>query len=160
MNKYVPHVIVIPEDRADEQLANGFVDHDQVKAPRIVVARPAGGWREVIKVYKEEYIPYLRGYKCAHVVMLIDFDNDYAARRPEIELEIPADLKDRTFVVGPADEPETLKAALVNGPFEDIGGALADECYKNTNIKWSHAHLVHNNPELARLSMTVKGFVF
>ena len=32
MNKFQPHVFVIPEDRKDEQIANGFVVHEQVDA--------------------------------------------------------------------------------------------------------------------------------
>ncbi len=37
MNKYRPHVIVIPEDPADEEIANGFIRHHGVKLPRIQV---------------------------------------------------------------------------------------------------------------------------
>jgi hypothetical protein len=39
VNRYRPHVLVIPEDRADEQIANGFVLHDQVKHRQIQIRR-------------------------------------------------------------------------------------------------------------------------
>ena len=34
----------------------------------------AGGWRNVLKTFQDEYIQKLRDYPQAHVVMLIDFD--------------------------------------------------------------------------------------
>jgi hypothetical protein len=32
MNKFIEHVLVIPEDEADEEIANGFVLHELVDA--------------------------------------------------------------------------------------------------------------------------------
>ena len=56
MNKYAPHVYVIPEDDRDRQIAGGFVGHHQVKDPRIKVMPIAGGWPNVLKTFQEEYI--------------------------------------------------------------------------------------------------------
>src|SRR5262245_17125751 len=101
MGMFPPHVYVIPEDRADEQLANGFVQYPgPLDVRRISVENPAGGWRHVLKVFEDEYIDLLRRNSNDHVVMLIDFDGYYEERRKEFEAAIPGDLKDRVFVIG------------------------------------------------------------
>lgn len=47
-NKYLPHVYVLPEDRANSQLANGFL-LDHALSPRSIdVLEEAGGWNEVV----------------------------------------------------------------------------------------------------------------
>jgi hypothetical protein len=159
MNKYVPHAIIIPEDRADEEIANGFAEHAHVKAPRVSVAPPAGGWWEVVKVYTVEYIPYLRKYSGAHVIMLLDFDGQYFQRHSQVRASIPQDVSGRTFVVGTSTTPEALRQALGIGGFEAIGEALADDCAQNTMTYWGHVQLSHNSPELARLSLSVRPIV-
>ena len=44
VNKYLPHVLSIPEVHADEQIANGFAKHDQVTLKQIQVMPYADGW--------------------------------------------------------------------------------------------------------------------
>ena len=132
MNKYAPHVYVIPEDDRDRQIADGFVLHHQVKDTRIQVVPPAGGWSKVLKTFRDEYIQKIREYPHAHVVMLIDFDGRIDERRAEFEQAIPDDLKVRVFVVGSKDNPEALKKALEIG-FEEIGKTLANDCDKGTD---------------------------
>jgi hypothetical protein len=81
MNRYKPHVYVIPEDDRDRQIADGFVLHDQVKDTRIQVVPPAGGWAKVLETFRDEYVSKLHDYPAAHVVMLIDFDDDVQKRQ-------------------------------------------------------------------------------
>lgn len=69
MNRFAPHVYVIPEDDRDRQLADGFWQHDQVKTSRMKVVEPAGGWNEVLKKFQTEYINLLRQYPLGHVIM-------------------------------------------------------------------------------------------
>lgn len=55
VNKYAPHVFVLPEDDANKELANGF--HSQVLSLRqMQVLRPAGGWSEVLKRFKSDHV--------------------------------------------------------------------------------------------------------
>lgn len=159
MNRYAPHVYVIPEDDRDRQIADGFVLHHQVKDARIQVVPPAGGWSKVLKTFQDEYIPRLRDYPDAHVVMLIDFDDQVGKRKREFDQEIPANFKTRVFVVGSKYEPETLKKAL-NISFEEIGKSLANDCGAGTVEYWDHAQLQHNDAERQRLVQTVMPFVF
>lgn len=159
MNKYVEHVYVIPEDDADRQIAVGFVDHHRVRDPRIKVMPVAGGWRNVLKTFRDEYVQKLRDYPKAHVVMLIDFDGYFDQRRAEFENEIPVEIKPRVFVVGSKLTPETLKNAL-NKSFERIGESLADDCDAGITGLWGHEQLNHNDPDRRRLDQTVKPFLF
>jgi hypothetical protein len=131
MNKYAPHVYVIPEDDADRQIADGFVLHPQVKDARIQVVPPSGGWPKVLQTFRDEYIPKLRVYGDAHVVMLIDFDGQVETRRALFEEEIPAEFRTRVFVIGSRVNPETLRSALSQS-FEAIGNTLADDCATGT----------------------------
>ncbi len=159
VNKYLPHVYVIPEDRANEQIANGFVLHDQVKANRIDVLPCAGGWSAVREKFTAEYIAHLRKFKDGYILLLIDFDDCYDTRRIAFDEAVPDDLKSRVFVVGSKESPEVLRRRLLLN-LEDLGMALADDCYEGTTDVWSHEHLRHNDPDLQRLTETVKSILF
>lgn len=160
MNKYELHVFVVPEDRADEQLAVGFTLHDQVNVARIQVMPHVRGWSEVLKTFQDEYIERLRKYPKGHVVMLIDFDGSYDERRAKFEQAIPDDVKQRVFVIGPKRTPEILRNELGNKSFEQIGISLADDCYSDTETVWGHEQLKHNDPDRQRLVQAIKPFLF
>ncbi len=158
MNKYKFHVYVVPEDDADRQIADGFILHHEVNDTRIKVVPPAGGWSKVLKTLQDEYIPTLRNYPLAHVVMLIDFDDEVVVRKDIFEREIPDDLKARVFLVGSKDNPETLKKEL-KMTFEGIGLSLAQDCNAGTTEHWDCEQLKHNDTERHRLVQTVKPFL-
>lgn len=158
-NRYAFHVYVIPEDDASRQIADGFVLHDQINDSRIRVMPPAGGWAKVLETFRLEYVPELRQYPDSHVVMLIDFDNHVETRKADFEHEIPAIFKARVFVVGPKDNPETLKKALKTN-FEGIGKSLAHDCYTDTAKHWGHEQLQHNEEERQRMVDTMKSSLF
>lgn len=161
VNKERPHLYILPEDRDDEQLANGFVNNYLVDSGQVRVLPVAGGWLSVLEKFNAEYIPHLRKYDQGCVVLLIDFDEDYAARSLHFAGEIPENLKKRVFVIGVLDEPKDLKKALdFKKNFEEIGSALADDCDKNTTTMWDHPHLKHNDPERIRLMKAVKPILF
>lgn len=160
VNKYKPHLYVIPEDDADRQIADGFVLHARVAARQVQVVEPAGGWARVLDVFKEEYLPILQQNQHTHVVMLIDFDGSPEARRAKFDPEIPSNIRDRVFVIGPRDKPEALRQSLGGGGFEDIGRSLADECDNQQPTTWNHHQLSHNDAECRRLVGAVKEFLF
>ena len=160
MNKYAPHVYVIPEDDCDRQLAEGFVDHYQVRDTRIKVMPPAGGWEKVLKTFRDEYIPTLRANQNTHVILLIDFDDQVDGRTAHFYQEVPPELKARVFVIGSSDEPETLKKAMKMIGYKAIGKQLADDCAAGTATYWDHEQLRHNDAERLRLVQTVRPFLF
>lgn len=152
VNKYKPHIWVIPEDDANRQLVLGFLLHDSANDRVVGVRSPVGGWKKVLNCFLAEYVPLLRSFPQGNVVLLIDFD-DVENRRDLFAQSIPADLQSRVFVIGSRDEPETLKSQLAMN-LEDIGHHLAEECQSGQFILWSHAQLAHNQVELERLIET------
>lgn len=159
MNKYENHVYLIPEDDADRQIANGFVDHPQIRDARIKVMSPAGGWRGVLQTFQAEYVRLLRDYPKGHVVMLIDYDGRFEARRAEFEQATPEGIRARVFVVGSKTEPERLKNEL-GKHYEEIGFSLAAECAAGVAELWSHDHLRHNDADRLRMIQTIRPFLF
>jgi hypothetical protein len=157
--KYQPHVLIVPEDHADEQIANGFIKHDRVPPNRVQVMRPADGWSGVLNKFETQHIAYLRNYSKGHVVLLIDFDNQYATRRVRFDNIIPEDLKNRVFVIGVKENPELLKQSI-GKDFEAIGLQLAEDCYKGVDGLWTHEHLVQNDPDRIKLIQFVKPIIF
>jgi hypothetical protein len=158
VNKYKPHVFVIPEDDADRQIADGFELHPRVTR-QLQVVEPAGGWARVVDTFKTEYVPLLQHNARTHVVMIVDFDGDPAGRRSQVEAEIPEELRARVFVIGPRDTPESLRQSIGKG-YEDIGRALADDCDGDGRKTWDHELLRHNEVDRLRLFQTVKPFLF
>ena len=159
VNKFRPHVYIIPEDHANEQIANGFVLHDQVMERHIQVLPCASGWPSVLEKFETEYISHLRNYNDGYVILLIDFDDNYQSQRERFDKAVPDDLKNRVFVIGAKETPELLKHEL-SGSLEDIGLSLADDCYKGTAYAWGHDHLKHNEPDRLRLIESVKSILF
>lgn len=156
-NRELAHILVIPEDDANRQLANGL--HMMV-APRrqrqLQVLREVGGWRRVLKTFEQQYIAYLTTYPAGHVVLLVDFDLQ-EDRFIEARKCIPQDFADRVFVFGVWDEPETMKEL---GAPEIVGQLLATDCRERTDHTWSHPMLKHNADELARIRKTVCEVIF
>lgn len=158
MNREKDHILVLPEDRANEEIANGFIQIPNVNSRTIKIERPAGGWKKVLKKFEEEHIAVMRQYTKSRVVLLIDFDQ-CKDRLEYVNSQIPDDLKERVFVLGVFSNPEILRND-VGKNFEGIGEALANNCSDNTNDLWDHELLKHNKIELDRLIYSVKPFLF
>jgi hypothetical protein len=47
-NKFKPHVLVLPEDDANRQIANGFLSNSKLVVRAIQVLPIVGGWQEDI----------------------------------------------------------------------------------------------------------------
>ncbi|MFE8645632.1 hypothetical protein ACFX58_11155 [Sphingomonas sp. NCPPB 2930] len=162
VNRELPHVLVLPEDGADREIANGFLMSLSLRHPhRIDILLSAGGWPAVRDSLAKQYIAYLRKYVYAHLVLLIDFDNKVQQRWSQFTPHIPADVKDRVYLVGALDEPEKLRRAL-NWALtrEAIGKTLADECANGTGQLWQHPHMAHNANERQRLIAQVHPILF
>lgn len=159
MNKYLQHVYVIPEDDCDRQLAHGFVMHPRVDGRRIQVMPLAGGWAHAVRLLHDEYVAKLRENPRAHVVLVVDFDGCFDDRHSRILNDIPSDIRDRVFVVGPKETPEKLKGELSQS-FESIGRSLADDCDADAKGLWVHEQLSHNKDDRQRLAEAIRPFLF
>jgi hypothetical protein len=156
VNKYKSHLLVLPEDDANRQLANGF--DLNLSSRQYHVEEVAGGWHRVCERFVSDHITPMQNNPDRFVVLLIDFDNDLS-RRETVKSHIPADLRDRVFVIGTRSNPEALKKAGL-GTYETIGSLLADDCRDDSQLTWGHELLRHNEDELTRLRDTVRDFLF
>lgn len=156
VNKYKPHLWVIPEDDANRDFINGFLDHPNVLNGVVGVRAPANGWRKAWDVFEEEYVPLLRNSPFGHVVLVIDFDSD-PNRAASLQSKVPVDLQDRVFVIGSFVEPEEARRQLGMN-LDAIGRQLAEDCPKEQGI-WQHPQFAHNQIDLARLKALVKPFL-
>lgn len=157
-NQYKPHILVLPEDDANRQIANGFIQSPNLNARAIQVLPPAGGWQRTVEQFTNDYVPTMRKFPQRMMALLIDLDNR-ENRLSYAQSQIPDDLKERVFILGVQSEPENLKRDI-NRSFEEIGDVLAQDCSDNTNELWGHELLKHNKTELERMIVSVKPFLF
>lgn len=150
MNRYQPHVFVLPEDDANRQLANGFVNHMAVNQNKIRVLPPADGWTKVREKFSSEHCAGMENYPQRLMILMIDFDSNAVRYQ---KMNIPTGLRDRVFVIGVLSEPEKLKEGR---SYEEIGHELAENCTTNQYTAWGHPLLSHNAAELSRLRSSVR----
>lgn len=159
VNRELPHVLVLPEDDANRQIANGFqLALDWQHERRLQVLAPAGGWNRVFDAFESDHIREMERNSNRFMVLLIDFDGD-AGRLQRSKGRIPPHLAERVLVLGAWTEPEKLKNAGL-GTYEEIGAKLANDCRDESNTIWSHELLRHNAGELNRLSAQVRSILF
>ncbi len=156
-NRHKPHVLVLPEDDANRQVANGFIKHPDVSAT-IQVLRVAGGWMKVLDCFEADHLSTMDAFPDRFMVLLIDFDGQ-EDRLDRAKTLVPDRLKDRVFVLGVWTKPESLRTA-VGRPYEKIGLQLAEDCRAGTTTTWDHVLLRHNAVEVARLREKVRPFLF
>ncbi|MCX6632003.1 MAG: hypothetical protein NTW28_30710 [Candidatus Solibacter sp.] len=156
VNRHKQHLLVLPEDDANRQLANGFLLHPSL-SPQIQVLEVAGGWLKVLDRFEADHVGKMNAYPDRFMVLLIDFDG-HQDRLDRAKASIPDNLKDRVFVLGVWTEPEALKAIL--GSYEGIGLAMAKDCLEETATTWGHELLRHNAGEMERLRQQVRPILF
>lgn len=156
VNREVQHLLVLPEDRATHSLATGIID---LTRGQMQVLNPAGGWPKVLQQFQEKYIKHLNDYCFAHIVLLIDFDDDVANRFATFKAVIPDTVAGRVYVIGALSEAEVLRNAT-GKKFGVLGAALAEECRSNGAALWGCPQLSCNQQEVMRLVANVKPFLF
>jgi len=160
INKYRPHILVLPEDDANRQIANGFLLNPNIDSRAIQVLPPAGGWESVVEQFRKYHAPEMRKFRERRFVLLIDFDLD-KNRLSYVNSEILGEMRDRVFVLGVLSEPEDLKRNMESRiSLERIGENLAQGCPENTNELWNHDLLIHNRTELEQIALSVRSFLF
>ncbi len=155
VNKSKAHVLVLPEDDANRQIANGFQLY--VDSRQLQVLVEAGGWAKVLECFATEHIRRMERFPNRFMVLVIDLD-DRGDRRSYVAAKIPIHLTHRVFILSTLTEPEKLKTDL--GSYETIGFALAKDCREGTDKTWSHKLLQHNAAEVRRLNEQVRPILF
>ena len=157
VNKYFPHVFVLPEDDANRQVANGFLLEPSLIDNRIRVLEEAGGWLETIERFCSIYAAEMDRFPDRFMILVIDFDGK-TERLDLAKSKIPNHLSERVFIIGSLKEPEDLKREL--GSYETIGLAMAKDCREGTDVIWGHHQLRHNASEIGRLRAQVSSILF
>jgi len=123
--------LVLREDDANRQLANGFLKYFSTR--QIQLLRAVGGWDKALEHFISDHVSGME--RCANrlIVLLIDFDGR-EQRLQEAKDRIPTQLTQRVFIRGTLTEPEALKAYL--GSYETIGLAMAKDCRDETATTW------------------------
>lgn len=158
MNKHVPHVLVLPEDDANRQLALGFILDHEVDHRRIKILEVAGGWNVVLERFNQNHVHNMERNPNPFMVLLIDFDED--PNRLQVAMNnIPETLRERVFILGVWNFPERLRTEL-GEDYETIGKSLARDCRDNTDKTWSHSLLAHNASELEKMRKAISPILF
>ena len=158
VNRHRPHVLVLPEDDANSQLAAGF--RLEIPLARDMQILPvAGGWNEVLKQFDSEHKKDMTRFPHRFIVLLIDFDRD-GGRLSQARLSIPNGMENRVFILGVWSEPEDLKRANLGSSYEPIGRSLARACIEDGLTVWNHKLLEHNANEVERLRRHVRPILF
>jgi hypothetical protein len=148
INKYQPHLIVIPEDDANRQIAVEFAAGCQTN--RLRVDTVGGGWTRTVDLFLRDYAEDMRRFTGRSIVLIVDSDGK-PDRISTIKEGIPEDIASRVFVIGCFDEPEKMRTDL--GSFETIGRTMAKECIEGIDSIWKSDHLRHNSGEMNRLKI-------
>lgn len=151
VNKYKHHIVIIPEDDANRQIAVGF--QIACNTAQIDIRELGKGWSKTVNAFIEQQIPMMRKYDKRHVILLIDFDNQ-TNRLDEIQIQIPEEFKLRTFIIGSLKTPEDVRNTL-QLTFEKIGQTAFLDCNNSSSSFWSNAQLLHNEAELNRLKQVL-----
>lgn len=158
VNKHLPHVLVLPEDDANRQIANGFhLEVDPLRARKLQVLMEAGGWAQVRDQFLDNEVAGMERYPARFMVLIIDSDGD-ANRVGGFVAAIPVNLRERVFVISTLTEAEDLKPDF--GSFEQIGSQLAQDCREDTDAIWGHDLLKHNAADIARLRQHIRPLLF
>ncbi len=159
VNRDKPHVLVLPKDGANLQLAKEFhLQVDWTQFRQMQVLTPAGGWTKVLEQFQSDHIVEMQKYPCRFMVLLIDLDGR-RERLDSARTKIPEDLIDRVFILSALTTPEALKRVTL-GSYKEIGSAMAKDCREGTDSIWGHELLQHNANELGRLREHVRPILF
>ncbi len=153
-NRLKPHVLILPEDDANRQLANGF--ERGLRTRQFQVLPPAGGWPKIGPKFELAHIPEMRANPNRQMVLLVDFDKS-KVRFDQIWKSVPDDLLNRVFILGVWTNPEKLKHSR---SLESIGKELAIACKDDVPGDWNDELLRHNLPELERMRQSIGPILF
>lgn len=150
VNREKHHFLILPEDMANERIANGFFLLDKFEKSNCQILPAQKGWPAIRDGFLSDHNSRLIRYPKAVMVLLVDFDNQGEEDRiAQVKQFVDPAVANRVFVLGAKSEPERLKRTL--GSYEKIGKALAKDCLEGTTETWDHELLVHNRPEIARM---------
>lgn len=157
INKYKPHMLILPEDDANRQIANGFELTSTLNLNRFQILPVAGGWGGVRDSFEHAHNQAMKRFEHRLMLLLVDFDQQHD-RRDQVFRNVSQHIEARVFILGAWSEPEDLRSDL--GSFEQIGEKIGQSCLDECDEVWQHPLLSHNLPEFRRLAERVSPFLF
>ena len=140
------HLFIKPEDDANRQLANGFVESLSFLAQtKVQIDRPAGGYLKALEFVADAQ---LERFPERRLLILIDFDKSADIRKRIVERY--SSVNNRIFVLGAKPEAEDLRRELKCHLCE-CGAKIADSCEDSGCAIWAIDSLRHNEKSLSRL---------
>ncbi len=150
INREKPHLLILPEDNANERIANGFFLVDKFRLSNSQILPAKKGWPSIRDSFPSDHNFRLKKFPMAIMILLVDFDGEKADFRiKQVKQFVEPVVAGRVFVIGAMSEPEELKRTL--GGYEKIGKNLAKDCLEGSTNTWNHDQLIHNLPVLARM---------
>jgi hypothetical protein len=157
VNKYRSHILVLPEDEATRQMANGF--YQKIPDQRYTQILPvAGGCDHVVDCFKSNYMPSMNTYPYRYFVLVIDFDKR-PSRLQHIKNQIDPSILARVFILGAFLEAEDLRRN-VGENLETIGQLLAEDCQNQTMNIWRNELFEPLQDEIERAKKTLRPLIF
>lgn len=92
-NKHRPHLVILPEDDANRDIANGFELNPFLDSRSLQVVPVKGGGGRVFNEFISDYIPKMDKHPEMHVLLLLDSDG-----RPDKYLRWTDQIPDRPFL--------------------------------------------------------------
>src|SRR5437588_1484684 len=99
VNKDQPHIIVLPEDDANRQIALGFQLELSPFERALQVLRPSGGWAKVRDEFTKSHIAAMAKYPLRFMILLVDCDGKID-RLHNLRKTIPTSISGRVFLLG------------------------------------------------------------
>lgn len=129
VNRNKAHLVVIQEDSPYRDLTNGIRNAVHVEGYRIDSRAPVGGWTKVLASL-HDMVPILNRYTNMHLLLLMDFDYEFASRMDKFKQSIvDQPYQNRVFLLGVDNkEFENLKQTLKQTNIEYIGQMLVENC--------------------------------
>jgi hypothetical protein len=56
INRYKPHVYILPEDDTNRQIANGFLQNPELNIRAIQILPIIGGWQKTVDTFKNVHV--------------------------------------------------------------------------------------------------------
>lgn len=129
VNREKPHFLILPEDTANERIANGFFLIDRFEKSNCQILPAQKGWPAVRDSLLSDHNSRLIKFPGAVMVLLVDFDNQGEEDRiAQVKQFVDPAVADRVFVVGAKSEPERLKKTL--------GGVMKKSAKRSPKIVW------------------------
>lgn len=150
VNFYKEHLYVLLEDEEYQKIMNGVNLTPHVNNAVIQLCHFGHGWSSVFDDFKKTK-KLLNRFKERHVLLLMDFDYEFTKRLEEFRQSVPAEFKNRVFILGIDNKESEDLVRFFKCNSEEIGKKLVRNCPNGDLSHWKNIHLECNLPEIERM---------